>query len=242
MDGMPEQRAATFRRPLSPPGHVVIRGSAPPGSLDGGQIGCACQTLGDERFQLLQSVAKAVLKDGHDATPRAGLDADQLIHLAQRADEWLLADGMFARGQHLLNLLEVQVRGRADVDHVDVHAAQLGQVGHQTWDVMLLGNRASPIGVDVTQRDHLEALGHPRIAADVRRTDTGADYAYPQPFRGRHHAATAWGRADRAAACARKASSEARNAWACVIAVSVRLRTSSSSRGPNGRSPSRQSM
>src|SRR6516164_683240 len=58
-----QQYAAERCIPLAPPLRRVVLGRAPPGSLDRGKVRLACKAEIDDPLRLLDSVAKAVLKD-----------------------------------------------------------------------------------------------------------------------------------------------------------------------------------
>ena len=122
------------------------------------------------------------------AVAKKGREAEQLVDLPQRADKRLLTDGVFARVERLLDLIEVQVRWRADVDDVHVvHAAHLGEVGDDAGDAVLFGRVVGALAVDVAQGRNVEFVGDSGVAAQVRAADAQADDRHAQPFR---HAAT----------------------------------------------------
>ena len=65
-------------------------------------------------------VAEAVLEDRRDALAGFLLRLGERVGLGQRTDERLLEDDVAAGGEHLHGLLEMQVRGRGDVDDVEI--------------------------------------------------------------------------------------------------------------------------
>ena len=82
VDGVPQQRAAQFGLPLATPRHRVILGAAPPVRLDGGEIRLPCQPRVNEQLELLETVAEALLEDGHQQLARLGLRHRQLVDVA----------------------------------------------------------------------------------------------------------------------------------------------------------------
>ena len=120
VDGVGEAAAAEFGRPFAAPGDGVIVVAPAPRGLDVHGVRAAGEPAALEELQLLQAVAVAILEDGQDASAAALFHLDEQVHVAQRGDERLFANDVFAGGEHLLDLREVQVRRGGEVDDVNV--------------------------------------------------------------------------------------------------------------------------
>ena len=172
-----EERAAQLGAPLAAPRHGVVLGPAPPGGFGGAEVGPAGHALVHQKAQLLQPVAEAFLEDRHHAPPRLPLGRGQRVDLGQRADQRLLTKGVLAGREHPVDLLEMQVRRRANIDDVQlVHAAQLADIGGNAPDSVLLGQLAGAAEVDVANGAQLVLLGQPAVGLDVRPADATAHH------------------------------------------------------------------
>src|SRR3712207_3627286 len=131
----------------------------------------------------------------------------------------------------------MQVRRGANIEHLQVsHGAERGPVGADTR----YGVRARRIGrfssIQIADSHKLEPLGQALIRLGVQLADSAADDC--NAYRLVHQSASFWPTPAgewpkrRADACARSASSEARKQCAWDMAVSVRLRISSTSCRP----------
>ncbi len=132
----------------------------------------------------------------------------------------------------LPRLREMQRRGRADVDDVEVETQKLFEVAEDLRHAVLVGELLRPRLVEIAERLDTVAVAEALVALDVARADPGAD---DTDFERLRHAARSCGRLPPirvACASARSASSIAMKQWLCFIAVSVRFNTSSRSCSP----------
>ena len=140
---------------------------------------------------------ESVLEHGHQSGGRSGLGVGQLVARGERAGERLLADGVLASSEDGDHLLDVDARRCADVDDVDVVAADdLLEGADRTPDA--LGDGRGRVGIEIGDGDDIEAFLQAPVGPDVCLPDAEADHRRPIGPAGpacRHHPGDRTGRA-----------------------------------------------
>ncbi len=92
---------------------------------------------------------------------------------------------MLARLECYFGLGDMQARGRAEVDDVDVVAGEKRVVGGRRADAVAVGDGLGLRRIDVAERDQLELFRQPDQRVDVLGADPAADDRDPEPCAGR---------------------------------------------------------
>ena len=158
------------------PGHGVIVGTAPPGGLDGGEIGRTGESVLHQHLELLQTGAEAILEDRIDPAFRSFLQRRDMVDVLQRPYQRLLADDMPPGGEHLLDHRPMGVRRGAEVDDVDAVKRQERIEGAQpVRDRILFAVGLEPLGIEIADRLDLIEIGQRGIGLEMIAPDPEAD-------------------------------------------------------------------
>ncbi len=92
--------------------------------------------------------------------PLVALDFDEPIDVAERRDKGLFADDVFAGGEDLLDLSEVQMRRGGEVDDVDARDRRRGRRGRcRSWGTLEFGGEGLGLrGVEVADGGEVEKV------------------------------------------------------------------------------------
>ena len=182
MDRLRQADAAEFRRPFSAPGHLVIVRPAPPGRLDGGEIGGAGEPLLHQHLQLLQAGAEPVLEDRVHPALGLLLQRRDAVDVLERTNQRLLADDVSAAGEHLLDHRHMRARRRTEVDDVEaIERQKLVKRTEQMRHGILRAVGFKPLRIEVAQGTDFVELRQGRKGLQVLVTDAEADDGDAEP-------------------------------------------------------------
>jgi hypothetical protein len=120
MNCVAEQGTPKFGSPPPAPGITVVFPRSPPGYVDVKDERFAREFPVNQEFELLQTVAKAILENRHQTATAFLSQTGKRIHGGQTGNEWLFANYVFPGIQRPRYLLQMQVGWRTDIDQIDI--------------------------------------------------------------------------------------------------------------------------